>query len=283
MHPVTEDPKNSPWRIFQSLQIRLLVGTISASLVALILAGFVLGGLFKEHVQTQFQTGLTQQLDQLIAKLEFDSAGRPVINPQSLSDPRWQSAYSGLYWQIDEISLDGLSRTGVLRSRSLWDSNLQLNTDSLTDGALHVHEILGPQDSTLLLLERTVRTVEQSTASWRLIVAGDLKDTRDAVQRFTNVLVVSLAVLFFLLVLAAWAQVAVGLKPLRQLQHSLKQVQHANSTRLLGVLPTEVQPLVDDFNRVLVQNHQVLERARTQAGNLAHALKTPLSVLDQAA
>ncbi len=76
MHPVTEDPKNSPWRIFQSLQIRLLVGTISASLVALILAGFVLGGLFKEHVQTQFQTGLTQQFDQLIAKLEFDSAGR---------------------------------------------------------------------------------------------------------------------------------------------------------------------------------------------------------------
>ena len=283
MHPTTEDPKNSPWRIFQSLQIRLLVGTISASLVALVLAGFVLGGLFKEHVQTQFQTGLTQQLDQLIAKLEFDSAGRPVIDSQTLSDPRWQHVYSGLYWQIDEISLDGLSRTGVLRSRSLWDSNLQLNTDSLTDGALHVHEILGPQDSTLLLLERTVRTVEQSTARWRLIVAGDLKDTRDAVQRFTNVLVVSLAVLFFLLVLAAWAQVAVGLKPLRQLQHSLKQVQQANSTRLLGVFPTEVQPLVDDFNRVLEQNHQVLERARTQAGNLAHALKTPLSVLDQAA
>ena len=239
------------------------MGSIPGECGAHAVAGFVLGGLFKEHVQTQFQTGLRQQLDQLIAKLEFDSAGRPVINPQSLSDPRWQSAYSGLYWQIDEISLDGLSRTGVLRSRSLWDSNLQLNTDSLTDGALHVHEILGPQDSTLLLLERTVRTVEQSTARWRLIVAGDLKDTRDAVQRFTNVLVVSLAVLFFLLVLAAWAQVAVGLKPLRQLQHSLKQVQQANSTRLLGVFPTEVQPLVDDFNRVLEQNHQVLERART--------------------
>ncbi|MBP9831571.1 MAG: sensor histidine kinase, partial [Polaromonas sp.] len=78
-------------------------------------------------------------------------------------------------------------------------------------------------------------------------------------------------------------QVAVGLKPLRQLQHSLKQVQQAKSTRLLGAFPTEVQPLVDDFNRVLEQNHQVLERARTQAGNLAHALKTPLSVLDQAA
>ena len=283
MNSSIKDPEKSSWHIFNSLHIRLLVGTISALLAALVLAGFALGGLFKEHVQTQFQSGLAQQLDQLTAKLEFDATGRPVIDPQSLSDPRWQRAFSGLYWQIDEIALDGLSRTGVLRSRSLWDNNLQLHADSLADGALHVHEIQGPQDSELLLLERTVRAAEQTTTSWRLIVAGDLKDTREAVTRFTYVLMVSLVVLFILLSLAAWTQVAVGLKPLRQLQHSLKQVQQAKSTRLLGAFPTEVQPLVDDFNRVLEQNHQVLERARTQAGNLAHALKTPLSVLDQAA
>jgi len=134
-----------------------------------------------------------------------------------------------------------------------------------------------------LLLERTVRSAEQSKASWRLIVAADLKDTHEAVTRFKSVLTASLLVLFLLLALAAWAQVAVGLKPLRRLQLSLKEVQQANSARLVGVFPNEVQPLVDDFNRVLDQNHQVVERARTQAGNLAHALKTPLSVLDHAA
>lgn len=283
MSQITEVPANRPWRLLNSLRIRLLVGTIAALVVALVLAGFALGGLFKEHVHAQFQTGLTHQLDQLMAKLEFDAAGRPVIDPQSLSDPRWQQAYSGLYWQIDEISQDGLYRTGVLRSRSLWDSNLQLRSDALSDGALHVHETQGPQDRTLLLLERTVRSAEQSKASWRLIVAADLKDTHDAVTRFTGVLAASLSVLFLLLALAAWAQVAVGLKPLRTLQRSLKKVQQASSPRLLGVFPSEVQPLVDDFNRVLDQNHQVVERARTQAGNLAHALKTPLSVLDHAA
>lgn len=283
MQQPTKEPAKRPWRLFNSLRIRLLVGTIAGLLVALVLTGLALGGLFKEHVLAQFQTGLTHQLDQLMAKLEFDPAGRPMIDPQSLSDPRWQRAYSGLYWQIDEISQDGLYRTGVLRSRSLWDGNLQLRSDALGDGALHVHETRGPQDSTLLLLERTVRSADQSKARWRMIVAADLKDTREAVTRFTSVLAASLLVLFLLLALAAWAQVAVGLKPLRALQRSLKEVQQASSPRLMGVFPTEVQPLVDDFNRVLDQNHQVVERARTQAGNLAHALKTPLSVLDHAA
>ena len=283
MPQITEEPHKRPWQLFNSLRIRLLVGTIVALVLALMLAGFALGGLFKEHVLAQFQTSLTHQLDQLTAKLEWDASGRPVIDPQSLSDPRWQRAYSGLYWQIDEISQDGLYRTGVLRSRSLWDGNLLLRSDTLGDGALHVHETQGPQDSTLLLLERTVRSAEQSKASWRLIVAADLKDTHEAVTRFTGILTASLLVLFLLLALAAWAQVAVGLKPLRTLQRSLKQVQQASSPRLIGVFPTEVQPLVDDFNRVLDQNHQVVERARTQAGNLAHALKTPLSVLAHAA
>jgi signal transduction histidine kinase len=77
--------------------------------------------------------------------------------------------------------------------------------------------------------------------------------------------------------------VNVGLKPLRVLQRSLKDVQQASSQRLQGEFPAEVQPLVDDFNRVLDQNREVVERARTQAGNLAHALKTSLSVLEHAA
>lgn len=266
-----------------SLRVRLLAATLVGLLLALLLAGITLSGLFRSHVQRQFQATLTQQLDQITTQLEFDIEGRPLINSQLLSDPRWQRPYSGLYWQLDEMSAGGQARTGVLRSRSLWDTNLELAADVLADGKVHVHETTGPRQSTLLLLERTVQPTGQSASRWRLIVAGDLQETREAVTRFTRVLALSLAVLLALLALAAWAQVTVGLRPLRLLQHSLQQVQDGRTRRLHGTFPTEVRPLVDDFNSVLDRNDEVVARARTQAGNLAHALKTPLSVLEQLA
>ncbi len=178
---------------------------------------------------------------------------------------------------------DGRGRAGVLRSRSLWDTSLTLQVDALADGAVHMHEVSGPQGAPLLVLERTVRAEGVDAARWRLIVAADLQATQAATAQFTRVLALSLAALLVLLAAAAWAQVAVGLRPLQALQRGLQDVQQARTTRLQGAFPAEMQPLVDDFNAVLERNAEVVERARTQAGNLAHALKTPLSVLENAA
>jgi signal transduction histidine kinase len=266
-----------------SLRVRLLLGTLVALALALLLAGVVLGGLFREHVMRQFETTLTQQLDQLTARLVFDAGGQPQIDPQALSDPRWQRPFSGLYWQLDKLSADGQSRSGVLRSRSLWDSSLTLQADAMADGGIHVHEGLGPQDLPVLMLERTVRAAETPDAQWRLVVAGDLQDTAQAIDRFRGVLALSLLILLALLALAALAQVLVGLAPLRALQRSLMDVREGRAQRLQGRFPSEVQPLINDFNQVLATNAEVVARARTQAGNLAHALKTPLAVMAQAA
>ncbi|MBX3636865.1 MAG: ATP-binding protein, partial [Rubrivivax sp.] len=93
----------------------------------------------------------------------------------------------------------------------------------------------------------------------------------------------SLAVLAALLGAAALAQVAVGLAPLRALQRALAAVHEGRAQRLEEAFPAEVQPLVDDFNRVLDRNAEIVTRARTQAGNLAHAIKTPLAAMAQAA
>ncbi|MDO8906211.1 MAG: sensor histidine kinase [Hydrogenophaga sp.] len=267
----------------RSLRFRLLAATLVALALALLLAGWALAGLFRQHVMRQFETSLTQQLDQLTARLEFDATGQPLIDPQGLSDPRWQKPYSGLYWQIDQISADGQARSSVLRSRSLWDTRLELHPDDLADGALHAHEGTGPQGSAVLMLERTVRPDEQPEVRWRLVVAANTQDSLLAVARFNGVLAMSLLVLGLLLVLAALAQVAVGLSPLRNLQRALARVREGQAARLQGQFPAEVQPLIDDFNGVLERNAEVVARARTQAGNLAHAIKTPLAVLGQAA
>lgn len=275
---------------FRSLRVRLLAVTLVGVAVAMVLAGLVLSGLFKEHVQQQFAMSLRQQLDQVTARLEFDAQGQPVMATQALSDPRWFKPYSGLYWQVDAMAPDGRSRAGVLRSRSLWDTSLPLQADPLASGAVHVHELIGPQGVPLLVLERAVRpgggeagAVQSDAVRWRLIVAADLQATHAATAQFARVLVLSLAVLLLLLAAAAWAQVTVGLQPLKALQRSLQEVQQARATRLDGSFPAEVQPLVNDFNAVLSRNAEVVDRARTQAGNLAHALKTPLTVLEQAA
>ena len=269
-------------RWVRSLRFRLLAATLGALLVALVLAGLLLAGLFRDHVLRQFAATLTVQLDQVTARLAFDADGRPLIDPQALTDPRWSRPYSGLYWQVD-AGAGAAPRRALLRSRSLWDAELAAPADAVADGAVHVHEIVGADGARLLLTERTVRSDGAAATPWRLLVAGDLRETGEAVARFNGALALSLAGLAGLLCAAAVAQVAVGLAPLRALQRALAAVHEGRRQRLEGRFPSEVQPLIDDFNGVLDRNAEVVARARTQAGNLAHAIKTPLAAMAQAA
>jgi signal transduction histidine kinase len=266
----------------RSLRLRLLLATLAAAAVAMLLAGAGLSALFRDHARRQVELTMTTQLDQLTARLEFDTAAQPAIDPAALSDPRWSRPYSGLYWQLDAVA-DGAPQRGVLRSRSLWDAVLEVPRDALADGAVHAHEATGPGGARVLVLERTVRAGEGGGSAWRLVVAADLHELQDATARFTGALTASLAVLLVLLGAAAVAQVGVGLAPLRALQRSVVEVHEGRVSRLAGRFPSEVQPLVDDFNRVLDRNAEIVARARHQAGNLAHAVKTPLATLRQAA
>ena len=266
----------------RSLRFRLLAGTLAALLLALLLAGLLLAGLFREQVRRQFESGLRAQLDQLSARLEFDAQGRPQLDARQLSDPRWSRPYSGLYWQLDEGSGSAPQR-GVLRSRSLWDAQLPAPSDALADGAVHWHELGGPDGAPLLLAERLLRPEAAPDRAWRLLVAADLRETRAAARRFNGVLALLLAVLLALLGAAALAQVAVGLAPLRALQRALAAVHAGRAARIEGRFAAEVQPLVEGFNAVLDRNAELVARARAQAGNLAHAVKTPLAALDAAA
>ena len=266
-----------------SLRLRLLGATLVTLALALTGAHVWLGGLFRDHVLRQFDISLTQQLDQLTARLVLDAQGQPQIDPNRLTDPRWARPYSGLYWQLDAMGDDGQLRRGVLRSRSLWDAELRLEADALANGALHNHDSTGPRGETLRVVERSLQIAEQPQARWRLMVAADTREALAAVDDFNGVLAASLVALGLLLALAALAQVGVGLAPLRKLQGALQRVREGRAPRLEGRFPAEVQPLIDDFNGVLDRNAEVVARARTQAGNLAHALKTPLAVLENAA
>jgi signal transduction histidine kinase len=264
-----------------SLRVRLLAGTLIWILASLAVAGWGLGNLFRQHVEMQFHAQLKTHLDQLTANLLQDDQGRPSLSTP-LSDPRLSKPYSGLYWQIDRMDLTTGS-VGFLRSRSLWDSVIRVPADTLADGAIHQHRAPGPQGTTLGLLERMVYPEDRPDQPLRLIVAADEQSMIEPVAHFSGALWIALAVLGVGLMIAAVTQVVVGLAPLRRLRKALGAVRNGDAQRLAGRYPVEIEPLVEEFNAVLTQNAEIVARARTQAGNLAHALKTPLTVLANAA
>ncbi len=271
----------------RSLRVRLLWGSVAGIALALLVSGVMLTKLFKEHVVGQFQAALERQLDQLVTELDFDAGGRLRVDANAMLDPRLLKPYSGLYWQIDALPEHGEAQIAVLRSRSLWDSELAPEPERLAKasdaGHLRVAGATGPAGESLLLLQRVVSWAEAPGMHYRLMLAGDLRFNLDATHRFGMALAWVLGLLFVVLALAGLAQVGVGLRPLQELQRGLRRLREGSAERLEGLFPQEVQPLVDDFNDVLQTNAGVVERARTQAGNLAHALKTPLAVLENEA
>ena len=269
----------------KSLRLRLLAGTLFWIAASIIAAGWGLGNLFQRHVEAQFHAELKTHLDQLTAQLTLDDKGLPTL-ALPLSDPRLSRPYSGCYWQIDEIKADASAASGLLRSRSLWDHVLAVPPDTPANGEIHQHRIVGPEGKALGMVERSVRiddTPDGKPRSYRLIAAADESLMTEPVASFSGALWLALVVLGIGLVLAALVQVFVGLAPLRKLHAALGKVRSGETPQLDGDFPAEIMPLVDEFNTVLAQNAEVVERARTQAGNLAHALKTPLSVLANAA
>jgi len=263
-----------------SVQARVLAATLVGTALALLLTGWGLLHLFREHAERQFQAELTLHMHQVLARMAFTGDGTPHLDPLALSDPRWTQPLSGLYWQLSRV--DG---TVVQRSRSLWDQTLVLPVDMPANGEIHRHRPEGPGKQPLLVLEQSVLQTDTADTAprWTVAVAAETGPLEEDVQYFSGVVAGTLALLLALLSLAATAQVWFGLAPLRAVRHSLDRLNSGSTQRLEGEWPSEVQPLAQGFNQALDRLDHNLQTARTQAGNLAHALKTPLAVLRHAA
>jgi signal transduction histidine kinase len=265
-----------------SLRLRLLAGTLAWILLSVALAGWGLASLFRQHITQQLQAELTLHLNQLTAAVNLGADGRPVVAPP-LSDPRLEQPLSGLYWQIDRLPEGGRpGAVGVARSRSLWDQALEVPLPAEGAGD-RIHDVAGPAGRKLAVLARVLRPAEEDAAPLRLLVAADRAVLAEPIGRFNHMLAIALGALAAGLTLAAVVQVLVGLRPLARLRRQLAAQHAGDSSRIEGRFPSEIQPLVDDFNKVLAMNAEIVQRARTQAGNLAHAVKTPLAILANAA
>lgn len=254
-----------------SLRFRVLAGAVLWIGLALAAGGWVIVDLFRDHVEARTRARLVTDMDQLIAALAV-GPGDTLTVALPLSDPRFRRPLSGLYWQVGEPA------DPAVRSRSLWDAVLPLPPDEVADGEIHLHRLPGPREPVLLVAERAV-DLPGRDAPVRVAVAQDAAETEAAVAGFTRDLSLAFVALGTALVLAAAAQAALALRPIGLLRDRVLAVRRGRTDRVVGAFPAEVAPLVDDLNALLDHDRATVARARHQAGDLAHGLKTPLAII----
>lgn len=252
-----------------SLARRLLLAAGVLVLVILPLAGGGLAYTFRQTVTASFDERLDSMSRVLLAAVERDPRSGRLRAAPALGDARFERVFSGWYWQVG----DGRGETRV--SRSLWDQRLPLADASA--GVTH-RDISGPRGEPLRLIERRVR-VAGDPRPLRVGLAVSRQALDDEVARFEWLLWLSLLALGLLLLGGLAAQIRWGLAPLRRLHADLREVEAGRAERLGTRLPAELSELAGAMNEVLTRDRRLIERGRAAAGNLAHALKTPISVL----
>lgn len=234
------------------------------------MSGWLLTTAFGSYVTNNFDDRLTILHDSMVGSSELTVDGE-VRFTRALGDQRFSEPYSGLYWQVSVQGQDPFA------SRSLWDTELTPDFSSPAF-ATRFFEMAGPDGQALRGIEQDI-TLPDSDLLFRYMVAGDTAEIKADIARFDRTVFLSLAALGAGLLLVIVAQVTFGLRPLRRVRVGLADVRSGRAQRLAQDYPTEIMPLVSEMNALLDQNEDVVARARTHAGNLAHALKTPISVM----
>ena len=252
-----------------SLSIRLIAGAAVWLVLILAIGGWGLTWAFRDTVENEFSQRLDAVLRGMIASMATTTDGSATLS-HPLGDPRFDQVYSGWYWQI------ALPDGRLVRSRSLWDSTLQV-VDS--DAKPHTRRIAGPKGEPLLIAERDIQLPDMNGKKIHVMVAGALNEVSDGVRRFNLLLAIALGLLGLGLVIAILIQVRFGLRPLRAMTADLDAVRRGARPHLSGRYPEEIDPLAQAMNGVLKKDAELIERARRHVGNLAHGLKTPLAVI----
>jgi len=258
----------------RSVSLRLILLSVTWIVAALAVGGAVLSKSFRNHVENSFDVSLHRHLHEMMSYADavdgtFSLTNRPT-------DPSYLNALSGWYW---EVVIDG---EVVERSRSVWDADLTLPGKVPTRGETLGYYIDGPRNERLRVAAQTV-SVAGLSSDITVYFTGPAIEIDKASEEFNETLSWSLLLLGLGLTIAVVLQVILGLRPLKLLRTRLADIHAGRAERMTGRYPSEVEPLVADLNELLEHNAEVIERARTHAGNLAHALKTPLAVLSNEA
>lgn len=257
-----------------SLTRRMIL--IAAAWILLLLAGggLALDRVLASAVTRNFDDQLEYVLQSLLVSAEIGPDGEVIFNREP-ADQRFLEPYSGLYWQVSAPGREPFP------SRSLWDRQLAYGANH-DDRSVHTYDSSQFRDEKLRVVERDV-TLPRSKVRWRFQVAQSRSGLDAQIDVLRRTLVRSFLLLGLGLIVLAALQTFYGLLPLRKLRLEIAKMRGGRINRISGDMPVEVAPLVEELNALVAHNEVQAEEARRHAGNLAHALKTPLTVIMNAA
>ena len=259
-----------------SLATRLFLSASTWVVVILVTTGIVLSSVYKNATERAFDRRLNLYLRTLIAEVATPDEP-PDRQFQSLGEPLFELPLSGWYWQITRIDSE---KPDVRASRSLWDKKLPKLEDrglELSAAGIRLGYADGPEGQLLRMVERPVDL--GADGKYLISVAGDATEIFDETRSFDYYLGGTFAALGIVLLLTTIFQVRFGLAPLKRISESIADIRSGRAERLEGAFPVEIAPLARETNALIDANREIVERARTHVGNLAHAIKTPLSVI----
>ncbi len=255
------------WPVPGSLRLRFLMAVSLWVLLGITAIWFSAVGIFSKHVEQSYHEELEVHVRELGGLTEIAPDGA-IILTRPLSDPRYAEPLSGFYWQV---TADG--RT-PLRSQSM-------TRGSLDESIAHSPEILHRLDNGPTGPAITYGYTRKGPAGEDIhfVIATDQSELDRLIGSFTRDLTAWLAALAALLLATGFAIISFGLSPLDRLSLAFARLRHGEAEELEGQYPTEIAPLAADLNAYIHQNEAMVARARVQAGNLAHSLRTPLAII----
>lgn len=256
-------------RATNSLKGRLIAAATAWIAFGIVAAWLVLSAVFARHVTAQFHDELYVHLDELQRLASID--GERAALRHNLSDPRYDVAQSGYYWEIQK------GGKVLARSASMQGAPLRTPPDQRADVGVHTHVMAGPTG--MLVVAERLQWRNPAEEPFQFIIGTDKRHLDDVIESFNSTLSWSLLGLGLSMVLAAGLLILFAMRPLEALRDALSSVRSGTAKSLAGRFPSEVQPLADELNALIGSTTDLVQRARTQAGNIAHGLKTPLAIL----
>ncbi len=262
-----------------SLAFRLMATAAVWTLLVLPIAGLAIDYVRQRELASAHDTRLSQLLTLVIA-FSTDHGGSEPRFPRNVGEPLFEVTHSGWYWQITPL---GNSPGRRMVSASLASEIIAMPSagTSLPDANnIRWADAVGPMGEPLRIAETVFNLGDDEVPSnYSYVVAGNQDFIEGRLDEFRLPLVIALALAGLGLVGATVVQVRYSLRPLRAIEQGLADIRSGRARHLEGDLPAEIEPLRSELNALIEANQHTIERARTQVGNLAHALKTPLAVM----
>jgi signal transduction histidine kinase len=254
----------------RSLTRRIISMSIFWIILALLATALLLAQFYRDHIQEHYDAHIFTHVEELIAAIRTDEEGRVALHREP-TDPRFHRPNSGWYWEV----LSG--NRPQIKSASLADRQLDLSGIALDENH-GVQTVYGP-DGERLRAHVVHVSYAQDPGSLTFVATAPQFTIIDDVQDFATHVLTSFLVLAIGLSVAVVVQVRVALRPLRAIGQEISDIKSGAAERLSQDYPADVQPLVDELNFLLDHNQMLLKRARNQLGDLAHAVKNPLTVI----